>query len=208
MPHWDDPRRAAPRREFERDRWRERDERLRRLREDDWVRRDAGAAGYREGEYRQERPLRADAPRLSDEPQAYGGQEYGMESPGPSDRDRSFDWGLDHGPSRNANFDRDDPGVGQSQAGYGGRPPPPRNAEFDADYLDWREEQLRGHDRDYAEWRRHQCAQYDEQYRRFRQERRETFGRTFHEWRSQRRTDEAAPDGEAQRGDPDETQRH
>lgn len=58
------------------------------------------------------------------------------------------------------------------------------HAEFEPDYLHWRDEQLRLHDRDYEDWRRRQQRQYDEDYRRFRTHRREGFSGTFREWRA------------------------
>lgn len=70
---------------------------------------------------------------------------------------------------------------------------PPAGHEFDPEYLQWRDEQLRSHDRDYHDWRRNQQQQYDEDYRRFRTERRDTFGRTFQAWRSQRNMVGGAP---------------
>lgn len=58
-------------------------------------------------------------------------------------------------------------------AGGSGRPGPDRSDEtqFDADYRQWREEQMRMLDREYAQWRQ-------ERYRKFAEE--------FSQWRSQR----------------------
>jgi hypothetical protein len=171
----------------ERERYGERTPRGPQERRDD----DAGAAGYRRA-----RGADEDSLRYGGEPYAYGGQEYGVEGHGGADRRGG--WELERGSERTQNFDMDDPGIGQGQAGYAHLPDPrPSRArpddDFDLEYLRWRDEQLRDHDRDYAEWRRQQHAQYDEQYRQFRQERREHFGRAFHEWRSQRSLGAGAP---------------
>jgi hypothetical protein len=128
------------------------------------------------------------------EPFSYAGQEYGLEGhPGVGGAygggyaERSGPaWGLDRDAERRSHFDLDDPGIGQSQAGYGGTVQTHPDHEFDADYLRWRDEQLRAHDRDYQDWRRDQHRQYDEQYRQFRSERQRHFGEAFHLWRSQR----------------------
>lgn len=58
------------------------------------------------------------------------------------------------------------------------------HAEFEPEYLQWRDEQLRLHDRDYDAWRRERHRRYDEDYRRFRAHQREGFGGTFEEWRA------------------------
>jgi hypothetical protein len=236
MPNWDDPR--GPRHGDERDR-RRRDLRERRewpggerradqdrygARYDDPAPgrygryEDAGEAAYR-------RRVREDAYRFGDtspthggEPYAYGGQEYGLEGhPGVGDAPSGPGWGFVRG-ERRRNFDWEDPGVGQSQAGYGAaarsHPDEARShpePEFDPDYLRWRDEQLRAHDRDYQDWRREQHRQYDEQYRQFRSERQRHFGQAFHEWRSQRSAVGGTPDttigsvGQGQGGYGDKT---
>ena len=63
---------------------------------------------------------------------------------------------------------------------------PKCDAEFDPDYLAWRDEQLRSHDQDYAAWRAEQHRKYDAEYRVFRGARQDEFGRSFTDWRSQR----------------------
>ncbi|CAN7302231.1 hypothetical protein LJR219_001514 [Phenylobacterium sp. LjRoot219] len=141
---------------------------------------DAGSAGY-------DRPGRSREDETSavhgGEPYAYAGQEYGQEG---FHADGAPNWGAGLDGERRANFDFDDPGVGQSQAGYGSSAQTQVDPEFDPDYLHWRDAQLRAHDRDYQNWRDEQQRQYDEQYRQFRSERQRNFGRAFHEWRSQR----------------------
>ena len=62
---------------------------------------------------------------------------------------------------------------------------PNEDIEFELDYLDWREEQLRTHDREYAQWRADQQRKYDDEYRAFRTQRRDHFERSFADWRSQ-----------------------
>jgi hypothetical protein len=225
MPRWDDPR--GPRRESERDRWRDDPTRERRewpgaerrafadrppygwrrgsYRDDE----DAGSAGYRSRGERSEGARSSDTdPTHAGEPWAYGGQEYGLERSGYAG---GGGWGFDRDNDRRRNFDRDDPGVGQSQAGYGqaarSHPNDPRtqtafgqaarphpDADLDPDYLRWRDEQLRAHDRDYHDWRREQHQKYDEQYRQFRNERQRHFGEAFHEWRSHRSFATGVPD--------------
>lgn len=64
---------------------------------------------------------------------------------------------------------------------------PHADDDFDHNYLNWRDEQLRGHDRDYHDWRRAQHEQYDTDYRSFRQERQQTFGKSFQDWRAENR---------------------
>jgi hypothetical protein len=187
---------------------------------------DAGSAGYRPRR-RDEATRPSDTnPMQAGEPWAYGGQEYGLEGHG---AERSgVGWGFDRDSERRRNFDRDDPGVGQSQAGYGqmarshpddprtqtaygqaGRPHP--DHDLDPDYLRWRDEQLRTHDRDYQDWRREQHRKYDAQYREFRDERQRHFGEAFHEWRSHRGFASGIPDtsigsvGQGQGGYGDKT---
>ena len=160
---------------------------------------DAGAAGYARRRGAAEDTARfGDArTRTGGEPY-YGGQEYGLEGhPGVARRPQQQgpDWGFEGpGDERRRNFDWDDPGVGQSQAGYGAEARSHPDAGFDPDYLHWREEQLRAHDRDYDEWRREQHRQYDDEYRQFRQERQRSFGQAFHQWRSQRSAVGGVPD--------------
>lgn len=210
MPRWDDFR--GPRHDLERNRWR-RDQ----IREpsgsggderrsfDPESRRpepertlqgrryqDAGAAGY--------------APHRGDRPmgEAYGEHDYGAESEGGfgGGDGAGPDWGFGRDSERRRNFDMDDPGVGQSQAGYGQRAQTVRSGvayahpdhDFDPDYLRWRNAQMRGHDRDYQDWRREQHRLYDDEYRRFRSERQRHFGQAFHEWRSQRSAVGGVPD--------------
>lgn len=167
-----DQERYAPRSDWEGDaeRWR-RDRYAARF--------DQDRMGYRGGD---ERGRQGEARRgggyYGGEPQAYAGQEYGLES----HRDeRRGDWGFE----QHGGVERPQQGARPEGARWGGRAQHP-DQEFDPDYLRWRDEQLRAHDRDYDEWRRHQHQQYDEEYRKFRTERREHFGRAFHEWRSQR----------------------
>lgn len=127
-------------------------------------------------------------------PRGYGGQEYGIEAR----RDRSGqDRGRQQGggeqreswrphgaaPYGDLEFNARASGVEEFGAPHDYAYHP--HQEFDADYLHWRDEQLRSHDRDYDEWRKHQHRQYDDDYRRFRSERRDHFGKNFHEWRSQ-----------------------
>ena len=151
---------------------------------------DAGAAGYE----RWRRPEDETSPVHGGEPYAYAGQEYGLEGPH-DDRESAPDWGKGLHTERRANFDFDDPGVGQSQAGYASSAQTRVDQEFDADYLRWRDEQLRAHDRDYQDWRREQMRQYDEQYRKFRSERQRNFGRAFLEWRAQRSSASGSSEG-------------
>jgi hypothetical protein len=165
---------------------------------------DAGDAGWRRHGMREHAARFGDtSPMHGGEPYAYGGQEYGLEGHpsemggGPPGPDWRFE--LDE---RRANFDWDDPGVGQSQAGYGAQARshpddehPPRPDELEPDYVRWRDEQLRVHDRDYQDWRREQHQKYDEQYRQFRSERQRRFGQAFHEWRAQRSAAGAIPGG-------------
>ena len=207
MPYWDDPRgpRHDPERErWERDRWRRDPLRDRTgpgferralgerypprypREESSFGRRfeDAGSAGY--APHPGDRQRGGSSLSHGGEPYAYGGQEYGVEGYG-ARTTRGPAWGgFDRDAERRRNFDFDDPGVGQSQAGYAAETRSHSEHDFDPDYLRWREEQLRGHDRDYELWRREQHRRYDEQYRQFRQERQRHFGEAFHEWRSQR----------------------
>lgn len=166
-------------------------------------------------------------PTHGGEPYAYGGQEYGIETHGGfgGGGRQGPGWGFDRDSERRRNFDLDDPGAGQSPAGYGAYGQPQQNRsspgqpagqgapgaqhadhEFEPDYLRWREEQMRAHDREYQDWRRDQHRRYDEQYRQFRQERQHHFGRAFHEWRAQRTATGAAPGagGADQRKDRDD----
>jgi hypothetical protein len=121
----------------------------------------------------------------------HGGQEYGIEPHGYRER-------LVRRPQRPAaasdddlTLDMRDPGVREfgPPADYAYHPH--LGAEFEPDYLDWREAQLRGHDRDYAAWREEQQARYDRDYRAFRDERQGRFGASFADWRRER--DRKAP---------------
>jgi len=126
----------------------------------------------------------------------YRGQEYGMEGGaqhrGREDReqdrgDHRESWRPDQGePYGDLEFDPRNRGAREfgPPADYAYHPP--AGHEFDADYLHWREEQMRSHDRDYQEWRTAQRDSYDDDYRRFRHERRQQFGRTFQDWRNER----------------------
>lgn len=131
----------------------------------------------------------------------HGGQEYGVPAGG---RSR-----LPHrAPIENSGQDLGYESRGQrrpySDAAYGDQPvphdagsqqfgtpadyayhPDPQQ-ELHADYVNWRNDQLRGHDRDYAQWRAEQHRKYDEDYQAFQGERRAHFGKSFAEWRSQR----------------------
>lgn len=206
MPNWDDPR--GPRHDQERDHGRREPMRDRpgpggerrafgepRSSEswarDRYVRRydDAGSAGYA----RDDRRGGESSVSHGGEPYAYGGQEYGVESYG-GHATGGPGWGLARDGERRRGFDFDDPGVGQSQAGYGAEARSHSEHDFDPDYLRWRDEQLRAHDRDYEAWRRDQHRQYDEQYHQFRTERQRHFGQAFHEWRSQRSAVGGSPD--------------
>lgn len=63
------------------------------------------------------------------------------------------------------------------------------DAEFEPDYLHWRQSQLAGYDRDYARWRDAQARAHDDEYRTWRDERRSKFHEDFHSWRSKRLAD-------------------
>jgi hypothetical protein len=126
------------------------------------------------------------------EPYAYAGQEYGMESH--SGVSSGPDWGFERGGPRGM-FDREDPGIGQSQAGYGAQARSHHEQELDPDYLLWRNEQLRAHDRDYEAWRLEQQHKYDDMYRRFRSESQRDFGEAFEDWRSRRGSEPSAAAG-------------
>jgi hypothetical protein len=156
--------------------------------------RDAGAAGYSHPHTREEDLQRYGPPRdgYDDEPQMYGGQEYGLEGQGRQGDDRTGarEFGFERGGAdRRAGFDRDDPGVGQSRAGYGFKTRAEPGQDFDPDYLRWREAQLRRHDRAFEDWRREQRDRYDAEYRRFCADRRRRPGQSFEAWRADRRED-------------------
>lgn len=131
----------------------------------------------------------------------YGGQEYGMEGRNQQhdNRSRTGQSGSSFGSNERESW------RGQGNAPYGdlelnarasgveefGAPHdyayhPQQGHEFEHDYVQWREQQMRNHDRDYREWCKHQREQYDNDYKTFRSERRDTFGKNFHEWRSQK----------------------
>ena len=125
---------------------------------------DAGEAGY--GAPRFPRLDDEDALTHDGEPFAYGGQEYGVEGrssaagapPAPG-------WGVERDDEeRRRNFDFEDPGMGQSQAGYAFDARSSHEPGFDADYVRWRDAQLRAHDLDYEAWRRELRRRYDEDY--------------------------------------------
>ena len=124
---------------------------------------DAGAAGYgpRLGRYDDE-----DAPLPEGEPYAYGGQEYGVEGRSyGGDAPHDPGWAVERGDAeRRRNFDFEDPGMGQSQAGYAFDARAPHEPGFDPDYVAWRDAQLRAYDRDYEAWRRELRRRYDEEY--------------------------------------------
>ena len=156
---------------------------------------DAGAAGY------EQRGAGATGARYEDagfmhdgEPYAYGGQEYGVE--GHADYEAAHPspgWGVEReDEERRRNFDFEDPGVGQSQAGYAFDARPPPGQDLDPEYVRWRNARLRAHDRDYEDWRRDQQRRYDEQYRRFLGERQRRPGESFQEWRAGRPADEGS----------------
>lgn len=137
----------------------------------------------------------------------HGGQEYGIEPHGYREqivRRRPApprQGSLEAGPYGDQPMDLHDPGVRQfgPPADYAYHPG--ADIEFEPDYLEWRDEQLRGHDRDYATWRAQQQAKYDAEYRAFRGERRDRFDRSFTDWRSQRDAQGplTAPEGEGER---------
>jgi len=196
MPYWDDPRGPRRTRDWPQDE--RRGERRAfgealgaepwrgREREHEDLYGDAGSAGYRATTDRRDDGRHGDTRGgYGGEPHAYAGQEYGLEGhSGPSGR-------------------------------YAANPNPPTHPHpdhaFDADYLRWRDEQLRAHDRDYQDWRREQHRQYDEQYRQFRSDRQRHFGEAFHMWRSQRGMAGGLPDtaigsvGQGQGGYGDKT---
>jgi hypothetical protein len=181
---------------------------------------DAGDRAERRFGVREDNARYGDAsPMRGGEPYGYAGQEYGLEGhPGvgsgranAGSAGGGAGWDFERDEARRRDFDRRDPGVGQSQAGYGAQAQPHPDHEFDPDYVQWREEQLRSHDRDYQEWRRSQHRQYDDQYRQYRDERQRHFGEAFHQWRSQRGMVGGVPDtgigsvGQGQGGYGDKT---
>ena len=158
MPRWDDPRAPHLRRfddRYDRNRagYARRDE-------------DAGTAGY--ARRRPSRPGEENAITHGGEPYAYGGQEYGVEGhPFGADAAHTPGWAVEpDDDERRRNFDFEDPGCGQSQAGYAFATRAPRATDFDPEYVRWRDAKLRAYDRDYAEWRRDQQERYDEDYKR------------------------------------------
>lgn len=126
----------------------------------------------------------------------HGGQEYGIEAHGYREslprqhkhrpRHQRAASGYEDAPYGDQPLDRRDLGVREfgPPADYAYHPH--ANAEFDPDYLAWRDEQLRSHDQDYAAWRAEQHRKYDAEYRVFRGARQDEFGRSFTDWRSQR----------------------
>ena len=124
----------------------------------------------------------------------HGGQEYGIEPHGYRQSlvrrrarpPRTGDSDIERAPYGDQPLDRRDLGVRQfgPPADYAYHPG--SEADFDLDYVDWREEQLRSHDRDYAVWRAEQQRRYDAEYRAFRGERQDYLDRSFDDWLSQR----------------------
>ncbi|HEY9234943.1 MULTISPECIES: hypothetical protein [Phenylobacterium] len=119
----------------------------------------------------------------------HGGQEFGIEPhghrepivrrrPGPVRTRPEMPYG-------DQEIDPTDKGVRQfgPPADYAYHPD--SDIEFELDYLDWREEQLRAHDREYADWRDEQRRKYDAEYVAFRSQRRDHFERSFADWRNQ-----------------------
>lgn len=80
---------------------------------------------------------------------------------------------------------------------------PDQDLEFELDYLDWRDEQLRSHDREYADWRAEQQRKYDTEYRTFRSQRRDHFERSFADWRGQQGP-LTAPESEGESAPPED----
>jgi hypothetical protein len=119
----------------------------------------------------------------------YGpGREYGVEANAGDDLgygSRRSTWRTGGAPY-DPKFDPRDRGVQEygPPADYAYRPP--AGHEFDPEYLNWRDEQMRAHDRDYAAWRRAQHEQYDNDYRAFHRARREDFTQRFQSWRDSR----------------------
>jgi hypothetical protein len=110
---------------------------------------------------------------------------------------RGQEYGAEGGPARRPDGsgpNERDTGVEQfgQPADYAYRPES-ADREFDPDYLNWRQQQLRKHDRDYADWRREQTRKYDDDYWRFRAERQEDFHQRFQDWRVQREAEATAP---------------
>lgn len=92
--------------------------------------------------------------------------EYGR---GEDDRRRPRDegrerWRAEGGPYGDLELNRDISGY----EGFGAPHDYAYHPHLDADYLSWRDEQMRRHDREYEEWRRDRSRQYDEDYRRSR----------------------------------------
>ena len=123
---------------------------------------------------------------------AHGGQEYGIEPHGYRQsivRRRARPAGAapteaERAPYGDQPLDPRDLGVREfgPPADYAYHPD--AEAEFELEYLDWREAKLSAHDRDYAVWRAEQQRRYDAEYRTFRGEWQERFDRGFAEWRS------------------------
>lgn len=134
----------------------------------------------------------------------HGGQEYGIEPHGYREsvvrrRPRAMGRGQqnDRVPYGDQSIDAHDPGVRRfgPPADYAYHPGP--EIEFELDYLDWREEQLRSHDREYAAWRGEQQRRYDDDYRAFRDQGR--YRRSFDDWRRQAQDPLTAPYSEGRR---------
>lgn len=91
-----------------------------------------------------------------------------------------YDYGGGHG-GQEYGLEREGGGYGGAsgarRSGVGGADAPHDDQALEADYVAWRDEQLRAYDRDYAEWRAARSRRYDEEYRARRAERRERSGR-------------------------------
>lgn len=138
----------------------------------------------------------------------HGGQEFGIEPhgyresvvrrrPGPAKAS------AEEMPYGDQKIDPADKGVRQfgPPADYAYHPD--ADLEFELDYLDWREEQLRGHDREYSDWRAEQRRKYDTEYRAFRSQRRDHFERSFADWRGQQGP-MTAPESEGSSAPPED----
>ncbi|KQW71405.1 hypothetical protein ASE17_00435 [Phenylobacterium sp. Root77] len=121
----------------------------------------------------------------------HGGQEYGIEPHGYRQsivarhvRPIADAPEAELGPYGDPPIDPRDPGVREF-----GRPAdyayhPGAEAEFELEYLDWRETKLAALDREYAAWRAEQQRKYDTEYRAFRGEWQARYDRGFAEWRN------------------------
>ena len=123
----------------------------------------------------------------------HGGQEFGVEPHGYSERlvrrrppPRAPASEAEEAPYGDQPLDIADPGVREfgPPADYAYHPK--LSVDFEADYLDWRDERLRAHDQDYAAWRAEQQQRYDRDYRAFRSEGRSRLDHGFEDWRRRR----------------------